>query len=145
MAKSPPLASLLQHKKFLDALQQLPDPMRQSDFVEMGSEIAMQIDELRAEQAAVPEPLSREEVEELRHIITKSFAGKKEVTKSKLTRLLLSTKVSAKLLEASHNALAPLLKPRTFKKTLAELDTDKDNSITVAEVLAFCTNFVGTE
>ena len=29
---------------------------------------------------------------------------------------------------------SPLLKPRTFKKTLAELDTDKDKGITVAEV-----------
>jgi Ca2+-binding EF-hand superfamily protein len=144
VAKSPPLPSLVKHKKFLDALQQLPDPMRQSDFVEMGSEIAMQLEELRVEQEGIPDPLSEKEVDELRVIITASFAGKREVTKSKLTRLLLSTKVSGKLLAASHDALAPLLKPRTFKKTLAALDTDKDDAISVGEVLAFCTSYVGT-
>ena len=144
VSKSPPLSKLVKHKKFLDSLQQLPDPMRQNDFVEMGSEIAIQIQELEAAQANTPDPLTADEVEKLRDIITVSFSGKKFVTKSKLTRLLLSTKVSGKLLTASHDALAPLLKPRTFKKTLAELDTDKDDSITIEEVVAFCTNFVGT-
>ena len=42
----------------------------------------MQIDELRAEQAAVPEPLSREEAEELRHIITKSLLGKRRLQRA---------------------------------------------------------------
>ncbi len=144
VAKSPPLERLVKHKKFKDALAQLNDPMTQLEFVDMGVEIALQLDELEKEAANRPDPLTAEEIDTLNNVVVRAFNGEREVSKARLTRMLLSTKVSAQLLGAS-DALGPLLKPRTFRKTLADLDTDKDNKITTEEVVAFCVEFVKTQ
>ena len=131
--KTSKLEQLFGSRKFTEEFNKLEDPCTSSDFIELGVRVSAELGETASTKRA---PMTEEGKAALRSTICEVM-GNDSITKSKLSRLLLSTRVTSKLTAASP-ALADLLKPRTFRKALAELDTDNDKSISPDEVVKFC-------
>lgn len=136
VAKQNKLKTIFSSKTFKNQFDLLNDPCNMDDFVELGIAIQKELGNALSIQKV---PMTKDEIEHLTVIINECM-GDDVCTKSKLGRLLLSTKISGKLIKVCPN-LINLLKPRTFRKLLNDLDTDNDKSISPNEVVKFCVGF----